>query len=259
MDPSYNSFGSFDSGGQPIASGAVMPADDTKKKKRWLIIGAILAVVAVAGVVGFLLMSRKETAKTVAQKLNEYSNYLLYGTDSSEEINIGTTWPSNFIAEKINNGGENYDEVYFGNLINKFDTFASAFSKKYKEEDFENNEEKADEYELMINLIDSIKISLGAIKGYAGKTMLTEQQIKESSIESVEEYYSDFAGSDNYILQKIAASSIGLAQAAKDGNADAADYFSRELARIKRNLASEVVSNSAWFYDVMGRIEGEEK
>ena len=255
MDPSYNSFGRFDlSGGQPIASGAVMPAADNTKKKRGLIIGIILAVVAVVGVVGFALSSQKTTSKTVMQKLNEYSNYLLFGTDSSEDIKLETDWPSSLLANKTYNSNEDYDEGYFDSLIKKLESFAAAFSKSYQEKELEDEEK----YELIISLIESIKISLNAAKGYAGKSALTEQQLKDLSVEKVKEYYSSFTDSDNSILQKIADNNVGLSQAMKENNTDAIEYYSRDLSRTEGNLVADVIRSSAWIYDMVSE-NGSEK
>lgn len=203
MDPSYNSFGSFDSGGQPIASGAVMPANDTKKKKRWLIIGVILAVVAVAGVVGFLLMPRKETSKTAEQKLNGYSNLLLYGKSDDGQISLDDRWDSDYFANKIIHADEEFDKEYFDDLEKKYEEFSSLFVTSYKEEGFNSSEE----YEFVSNLIKTLKNQLSLSREYA--------------------------------------------EGISDGNIDETD---------KSILASKVVSNSKWIYNITsGYGENSEK
>ena len=183
-----------------------------------------------------------------------YSNYLLFGTDSSEDIKLETDWPSSLLANKTYNSNEDYDEGYFDSLIKKLESFAAAFSKSYQEKELEDEEK----YELIISLIESIKISLNAAKGYAGKSALTEQQLKDLSVEKVKEYYSSFTDSDNSILQKIADNNVGLSQAMKENNTDAIEYYSRDLSRTEGNLVADVIRSSAWIYDMVSE-NGSEK
>lgn len=169
MDPSYNnSFGSFGSGGQTIGSGTgdIALYDNKKKsnKKPWIIVGVLVAIVAI-GLAAFFIVPRKmKTAAT--SSLDEYSRLLIYGENNSEKIPTDGTWSSDYFAGKVIHENEGFDEQYFNNLENKYGDFVKKFEEEYKEENFSDS----DEYELLQNMVGNVKNALSMAKEYAADT-----------------------------------------------------------------------------------------
>lgn len=125
MDPSYNSFGSFDlNGGQPITSGAAMPVDD-KKKKQKLIIGIVLviAVLLVIVIVGLFA-----SGKIGYSSEKKYLNYVVNGNENDNK-NVGEEYSSlrpYYFDEVINS--DNAEE--FEGFYNKAKSLLDKISDK---------------------------------------------------------------------------------------------------------------------------------
>ncbi len=178
MDPSYNaSFDSFGSGGQTISSdggGVVLSGSQKEKGKKSWIIGIIVVVLMLTGALAFVLMPKNNADKTAKQMLNEYSNFLLYGTESNEEI-TETDWSFAIIYDKMLY--EDYDETYFDSLISKYEAFKAVSLSELKEDGFESS----DAYMLFAELTKNVGEYLTDSKIYKGNIQDNLEQAEDYS------------------------------------------------------------------------------
>ncbi|MDR3297844.1 MAG: hypothetical protein LBT19_00470 [Candidatus Nomurabacteria bacterium] len=111
-----------------FSTGVAYPAVAEKKsRKKFLIVAGItVAIVAIAVIVIFIILTAKPSAKDVRRDFNLYANYLLYGTESVEDISGIYQYGDMYHYAKLR--GDELDN-YVLLLREKYQKFISAYQK----------------------------------------------------------------------------------------------------------------------------------
>lgn len=121
-------------------------SDGRKRKKWWIPVIAILVVVMLI-LGGWALLTAGNGDSNVddeAKKaLNHFSNYYLYGTDSSEPIS--SEYDSN-VAYKVVTATEDGDTDFFKKAKEYYDTFLQTYEKKIRHVNKISDSDNIDEY-----------------------------------------------------------------------------------------------------------------
>ena len=154
MNPSYVNSDPIIGGAEPIGS-----IPNNKRKRIILFVVGVVFVLLIAAI--FIFITKGNNAgkqENVENLLNKYSNYLLYGTESSDFVAAGDVWPADYYQARI----DEKDKDYINKLENYFGAFSGRFFDQYTSENF--GEER--NYDLVVNLINSIKLSFNYTDKY---------------------------------------------------------------------------------------------
>lgn len=118
------------------------------KSKAKVILAVLAILIVLAGVAwavvssfGGLIGGGGSTANDTKTLLNTYSNYLLFGTESSNQISDDVSWSTETIDSNLTNTNEEAKTTYFNTLINLYSNFSTSYSDntQFKESLDENN------------------------------------------------------------------------------------------------------------------------
>jgi hypothetical protein len=229
MNPSNdNSVGIFSQGGDSFV--LTGNGKTGKNKKIWLLGGLALIAVAVVVVLVIFGMKGGKTALTTKQALNAYSNYLLYGKDSQDDIAIKHRWSNDYYLSKM----EEKDQNYFAELKTKLDVFKQLFENKYKEHVFPEE----DEYDRILNLVATCNNYIDAV----GQLLSNGIGLEDDAD------YSVFKDSTNPVLAGLNEYETKLKEAIKANNVEQQNIAKSDLNYSKSSLRNSLMSTSEWIY-----------
>ncbi len=119
----------------------------TAKKKKWPLVVLVVAVTVVVGVGVWALISNQEedtrTASKVKTALNQFSNYYLYGTDSTEAVQ--GNYDSNRVY-KADTAMEERDIEFFNKAREYYDSFIQVYEQDIRANQGASESENLDDY-----------------------------------------------------------------------------------------------------------------
>ncbi len=157
----------YSQSGDIILGGDTTP---TKKSKAKAVLAVLAILIVVAGVVwavvssfGGLMGGSNSTANDTKTLLNTYSNYLLYGTESSDPISNSATWSTETIDTNLVNTDEETKATYFSTVLSLYSNFSASYSDntQFKESLAENDSV------LLENLVSDTATALEALQIYS--------------------------------------------------------------------------------------------
>ena len=196
---------------------------EPKKSKKGLIVGIVVSALVLVGAGIYFVLQNSNNGVLVGSStaetktlLNKYSNYLLYQTESDEDVgNDVVTWPSNKIDDSLAVVDEGSKVMYFDTLISLFNVFSENY---YNDVSFKKSLSE-DELKLIDGLIDNNKSALEALKIYAITPNLSMEDMVGLYLEQgvnkmmgdVDSIYADLTLSGNQLISNYGAAKIDLA------------------------------------------------
>ncbi len=193
-----------------ISSGDIVIGEgDNSRKRISIVIGVVAVLIIVAVVVVCLIFFLNTKGDRAA--FNNYANYLLYGTESNDDITGDYVWGYRYYAHNIDVMASESYEDYLDTLKGKYE------SLKLKAGD------KISDYDDIFWLFYYCSM-YPAISGQITVTPESNSEEWTDFSEDVKTYYTPYLESDNLLVQKFGAYLMGSVLSGDVEEVDVPDY-----------------------------------
>lgn len=211
----------YSQSGDIILGGDTTP---TKKSKAKAVLAVLAILIVVAGVVwavvssfGGLMGGSNSTTNDTKALLNTYSNYLLYGTDSSDVLSEDSSiWNTDNIDKQLSDTDTEAKNSYFDKLIELYEKFKDSYEKNTKLQE----EIGEDSSEYVENVIENTMLALQTLKEYSSMPNTTEDEVKKMYLEQGGEEMLDKVANEYWELSQSSSASKSDYGSGKLGQAD---------------------------------------
>jgi len=206
QDPIPQQFNSLPDNSSEIPMGAfeagdiVLPASGSPKKGRKGLVFLILVFVLVLGGGGYLYFSSSfRYSGDIRESFNKYANFLLYGKESTEDMNAEYSFTEDYyVIQQIN------DRDHFADFISKSNSLRDAVNKHIETLESNKNNDIIVQWNILIKKSQFVEVYYA--KDFLGYSSIESYYVEngaEKTKEFVVNYYTNNYKENDYLNSLI--------------------------------------------------------